>query len=496
MDRLAGQTLIYGLPTVASRFLNYLLIVLHTRVFPVGDYGIISLLYAYVSFINILFIYGLETAFFRFFNKEENREGVYATALTSLLVSSPLLTAILILASRPLAVGLNIPKHPEYVVCFALILGADAIGAIPFARLRQENRPLRYAAVRLANIGLNIGFNLFFLLLCPWLHKTVQAPAVTKMLAIVYRPSIGVGYVFVANLIASLGTLLLLSPEILGRRPRIERKLWTSMMRYALPLVLVGLAGMVNETMDRIFLRFWLPGTLKFKLANIGIYSACYKLSLVMTLFIQAFRLAAEPFFFEQAREQHAPRTYARVMNYFVGVCSLIFLGVMVFIDLFKLLVGAEYRSGLGIVPVLLLANFCLGVYYSLSVWYKLTDKTHWGAAISVAGALITIVLNRWWIPLFGYRGAAWATFACYFSMMMAGFLIGQKHYFIPYDLKRLLFYPGLAIGLYLFSSRLLDPAIRSVMPRLGLHLFLVALFSAVVWLLEKTRLPAVRPGP
>lgn len=486
---LAGQTLIYGLTTVVGRFLNYLLVILHTRIFHNADYGTISLLYAYASFVAILFTFGMETAFFRHFNKENDKEGVYATALTALLASSAFFSVILIVLSRTLAVVLSIPKHPEYIVWFALILGADAVTAIPFARLRQENRAFRYAAIRLANIGFNVGFNLFFLLLCPWLYRVLRTPAASKLLAAVYNPHIGVGYVFIANLIASVATLLLLLPEILGRRLRLNRKLWSSMIRYALPLIIVGLAGMVNETMDRIFLRLWLPGTFPSRLSTIGIYSACYKLSLVMTLFIQAFRLTAEPFFFEQAKKSDARKTYARVMTYFTIVCSLIFLGVMAFIDLFQLLIGPEFRSGMGIVPVLLMANFCLGVYYSISVWYKLTDKTLYGALISIGGALLTLILNFWWIPLMGFRGSAWATFCCYFAMMAAGYLLGQRHYHIPYDLKRFFFYPGLALGFFFLNNHLLPKVVH--LPLAGRMIsgaLWVSLFLMISFYIERRR--------
>ena len=487
--RLAGQTLIYGLTTVVGRFLNYLLVILHTRIFHNADYGTISLLYAYASFVAILFTVGMETAFFRHFNKDNNKEGVYATALASLLASSAFFSVLLIVLSGPLAVVLSIPKHPEYIVWFALILGADAVTAIPFARLRQENRAFRYAAIRLANIGFNVGFNLFFLLLCPWLYKVLRTPAASKWLAAVYNPHIGVGYVFIANLIASAATLLMLLPEILGRRLRIDRKIWASMIPYALPLIIVGLAGMVNETMDRIFLRLWLPGTLQARLANIGIYSACYKLSLVMTLFIQAFRLTAEPFFFEQAKTSDARKTYARVMTYFALVCSLIFLGVMVFIDLFQLLIGPEFRSGMGIVPILLMANLCLGVYYSISVWYKLTDKTLYGALISLGGALLTLLLNFWWIPLMGFRGSAWATLSCYFAMMTAGYLLGQRHYHIPYDLKRFFFYPGLALGFFFLNNHLLSRAIHlSLAGRMVSGALWVSLFLLISFYFERRR--------
>jgi O-antigen/teichoic acid export membrane protein len=446
-------------------------------------------MYAYASFVAILFTFGMETAFFRFFNKEREPHKVYATAMTTLLAASVLLSGAGIFLAGPLSSALKIPAHPEYVVWFALILGADALGAIPFARLRQQQKAAKFAVVRMANILINIGLNLFFLFLCPLLLRHLQPGGARRILRLVYDPAIGIGYVFIANLIASLATLLFLHREILGHSFRVDGPIFRRMLRYALPMVLVGLAGMVNETMDRILLEKWLPLPLSGRMVQIGIYSACYKLSLIMTLFIQAFRLAAEPFFFEQAKNSDARKTYARTMNYFVIVCSLIFLAVMVGIDGFKYFIGNRYHAGLGIVPVLLMANFCLGVYYTLSVWYKLTDKTLYGAAISVGGALLTLILNFWWIPVMGFRGSAWATFACYFAMMAAGFLLGQRHYFIPYDLKRFFFYPGLALGFFFLNSHVLQRLIHLPLAgRMASGSVWVLLFLIVVFYFERNR--------
>ncbi len=483
---LAGQTAIYGLTSIVGRLLNYLLVPLHTRVFSDAEYGTSALLYAYASFLAIAFTYGMETAFFRFFSRHEGeqREAVYATALTSLMLSSTLLAAPLFLAARPLAAWIGVPGHPEYVVWFSLIIAADALCAIPFARLRQEKRALRFAAYRLFNIAVAILLNLFFLLLCPWLKGRLEPGAARDLLALVYDPSIGVGYIFIANLAASLLTLLLFLPGMLRLRLRITPRLWRAMVGYAMPLLVVGLAGMVNETMNRIMLQWWLPGSEAARAAQIGVYSACYKLSIIMTLFIQAFRMAAEPFFFEHAARADAPRLYARVMSAFVAACSLIFLMVMLNMGLFQHFIGPAFRAGLGVVPTLLLANFFLGVYYNLSVWYKLIDQTMYGAVISLLGAALTLVLNAWWIPRFGYGGSAWATFACYGSMALVSYVVGQRFYAVPYDLRRLLGYPLAAVLLWRLS--LAAPSGRYLHGAVGIAIIL--LFAAVAWKLERPR--------
>jgi O-antigen/teichoic acid export membrane protein len=480
---LAGQTAIYGLTSILGRLLNYLLVPLHTRVFSNAQYGVTSLFYAYASFMNIVFTYGMETAFFRYFSRSEGEEQqkVYATAVTSLFLSTAILSALIAAAARPLAGWIGVPAHPEYVVWFSLIIGADTLCAIPFARLRQEKRAFRFAFYRIFNISVNIGLNLFFLLLCPLLDRHLAPGVGRHLLHAVYDRHVGIGYIFIANLAASLLTLLFFLPDLLRQRLRISFRLWRRMAGYAMPLLVVGLAGMVNETMDRIMLQRWLPGSVTARAAQIGIYSACYKLSIIMTLFIQAFRMAAEPFFFEKAGRDDAPRLYSRVMSSFVAAGSLIFLAVMLNIDLFKYFVGPNSRSGLHIVPVLLLANFGLGIYYNLSVWYRLTDQTAYGAYVSIFGAAVTLALNAWWIPRIGYTGSAWATFACYASMALLSYVVGQRFYPIPYDLRRLLGYPVASVLLWTASCGLHPgPIVKAV-----INPVLLGAFAIVAWKLE-----------
>jgi O-antigen/teichoic acid export membrane protein len=445
--KLAGQTAIYGLSSIVSRLLNYLLVPIYTRVFLPQQYGVVTELYAYVTFIIILFTYGMETAFFHFTEKEDNREKVYGTALISLLCSSVILMALLILFSYPIASLLRYPDHPEYIVYFAVILAADAISSIPFARLRQQNKAKKFALLKTINILVNIGLNLFFLVACPVLLKS--SPGMFRSVAAaVYDPAIGVGYVFISNLVASVMTLLLLFPEVTGISLSFNSALWKKMILYALPLLIGGLAGMVNETLDRAILKSLLPDK-ETAMYQLGIYGACYKIPMLMTLFIQTYRYAAEPFFFAQINKENNTTVYATVMKYFVLVCAFIFLAIMMYIDIIKHFVGEEYRSGLPVVPILLIANMCFGIFINLSMWYKLTGHTRYGAYFTIFGASITILLNILLIPRMGYMGAAWATLVCYFCMMIMSYVTGQKYFPVRYDLKKILFYIFFALALY-----------------------------------------------
>lgn len=446
LKKLAGQTAIYGLSSIIGRLLNYFLVPFYVIVFSdPADFGVITEMYAYVTFLIIVFTYGMETAYFKFSSLDADPKKVYSTSLLSLIGTSSLLVFILIIFSGPIGTLLKYPDHPEYIIWFALILALDAVTSIPFARLRHENRSKRFALIKLLNIIVNIGCNLFFLLVCPLLQKKG-----IHIFDIVYNPSIGVGYVFISNLIASVVTVLFLIPQITDVSYQFDKKLWRSMLVYALPLLVAGTAGMVNETVDRILLKFLYPDTSE-AMRQVGIYGAVYKLSILMTLFIQTFRYAAEPFFFSHAKKDDSRQVYADVMKYFVLACSLIFLGILLNLDIIKqiFLPNKVYHSGLSIVPILLLANMCLGIFFNLSIWYKLTGQTKYGAYLAIYGAVITIVLNIWWIPLYGYTGCAWATLVCYASMMIISYFIGQKKFPVKYDLKRIVGYLGLALLLY-----------------------------------------------
>ena len=438
---LASQTAAYGLSTIVGRMLNYLLVPLYVRLFLPAEYGVVTDLYALVAFLNIVFTYGMETAYFR--KVQEGGEKVYQTAFWSLLLSSVLFTALLLLLAQPIANGLRYPSHPEYVRWFALILGLDALAAMPFARLRQLQKALQFAGLKLLNIGLNIGLNLFFLLLCPWLVANNELEAVTTL---VYDPQVGVGYIFLSNLLANGVTLLFLLPHFPRNFAGFDFTTWRSMFVYSLPLVFAGMAGMVNETIDRVLLKYLLPLSREEALHEVGVYGAVYKLAMLMSIFTQTFRTAAEPFFFQQSKNANATLVYARVMHVFVFAGGSIFLGVTLFMDVAKYFVSPAYFGGLHVVPILLLANLFLGMYYNQSVWYKLADKTRWGMYLSFFGAAITLVGNWLLIPEIGYLGSAYTTLVCYFMMMGASYLLGQKHYPVPYNLERLARYVGLAL--------------------------------------------------
>jgi len=486
LKRLASQTAIYGLSTIMVRMLNYALAPLQTRVFTdQADYGIISEMYAYVTFLSVLFMYGMETAFFRFAAKEPSplmREKVFGTAQLSLFSTTIVFVMALLFAAKPIAAMLGYPDHSAYIFYFALIIGLDALVNIPFARLRLENKPWKYFTVKLTNVLINIALNFFFL----W-PALMGNNSMFSAFGYTYNPAMGISYVFHANLVASAVTFLIFTPAFF--KLHFSVSLWKHMIRYGLPLIIIGLAGMVNETLDRILLKYWLTGTMEENLQQVGIYSAVYKLAIFMTLAVQAFRLGAEPFFFTSSTEKNAPRTYAAVMLYFTIICCFIFLAVGMFPDVFKIIIGKNYHSGLFIVPILLLANLFLGMYYNMSVWYKLTDKTAFATVIPLAGAAITITLNYFLIPAMGYAGAAWATLGCYFSMVALSWIIGQKHYYVPYNLRKLAVYIFTSVLLCMLGLRFLHWFDQQVVLAVLFRIILFAVFFGFAWWLDLHKL-------
>lgn len=449
--KLASQTAIYGISSIFGRFLNYLLVPLYTYFFTAAEYGVVSEFYAYAGFFSVLLLFGFETGYFRFRNKENpERDVAYSTALLFILLVNLYFLLFILVINKKLSDTLNYANHPEYVLWFAIILGLDAVSSIPFARLRAENKALRFAAIKVIEILVTVLCSLFFIIYCPKVYK--ENPA--SWIVLVYEPSIGLGYIFIANLIASVVKSLLLLPQLKGLAWGFDRDLFMRMVRYSLPMVVIGFAGIINEMLDRALLKYLLPYDSQTNLKMLGIYSACYKLSILMSLFIQAFRYAAEPFFFAYAENSDARMIYAEVLKYFVIFCMFIFLLVTLYIDFFKYFIGGEFRSGLHVVPILLLANLFLGVYVNLSIWYKLTDRTLMGAMVSLAGALLTIQLNLYWIPLYGYLGSAWATLVCYAGMALASYFLGRRYYPVAYDIKRILGYIGLGVGLYLAREK------------------------------------------
>ncbi|GAB3588444.1 lipopolysaccharide biosynthesis protein [Hymenobacter daeguensis] len=492
VKKLASQTAVYGVSSIVGRVLTYLLTPLYTRAFAAAEFGIVTGLYAYVSFLNVVFTYGMETTYFRFANRAgADRQELYDRTLSLLLVSTAVLTALLMLLARPLLELLAIPPgHEQYAVWVALILGLDALSAIPFARLRLENKAKKFASIKLAGIIANVVLNLFFIVLCPAVMSGKWLPALQPLVARVYDPAVGVGYIFLSNLFASGLTLLLLGRELLDFRFRLSLAFLKPLLRYAYPLMLMGLAGMVNETLDRILLPKWLPEGFypgQSSLTAVGIYGACYKLSILMSLVIQAFRYAAEPFFFAQSTDKNSPATFAMILKWFTLCCAVIFVGVSLNVeDIGPLFLRRpEYLQGLAVVPVLLLANLFLGVYYNLSVWFKLTDKTYYGTYIGAGGAVLTIALNFLLIPVLGYMGSAIATLVCYFSMAILCWRLGERHFPVPY--------PALRLGLWLGFATLLvalgwGVEVAGFWARHAWHAGLTVAFLAALWVVERPR--------
>ncbi len=486
LKQLAGQTAIYGLPTILGRLLNYLLVPLYTYQFATSEYGVVTEMYAYVSLFAVILTYGMETAFFRYSQTEDDKGKVYGTSVLSLIITSAVFITISIIFARPVASRMGYAEHTEYIRWFVLVLAFDALSAIPFARLRELNKAGQFALIKSVNIVINLGLNLFFILLCPYLLKSSGNGFILKLIHFVYNPEVGVGYIFISNLIASGVTLLLLLPVILDIKLTFNKPLWKRMIKYALPIMIFGMAGIVNETFDRILLKHLLPGSdMKYNMSQLGIYGACYKISILMTLFIQTFKYAAEPFFFNQSKNTNAKLLYAQVMKYFVMVCCFIFLAVMMYIDVVMFFVGREYRVGQPVVPILLLANLFLGVFYNLSIWYKLTGQTIWGAYISIFGAILTLILNFWLVPIIGYMGAAWATFICYGSMMVASYIVGQKYYPINYNVKKLLGFFGLSI-LFYFVSILMH--FENHILHLTINTLILLLYVFILFMIEKPK--------
>jgi O-antigen/teichoic acid export membrane protein len=453
IKKLAGQTMWYGVSSIAARFINYLLLPYLTFKLSLAIYGEFSLVYSFIPFMNVVFTYGMETAYFRFSNTKD-KETVYNTTSISLIFSSIILGALLILLRQPIAALLSVGKHPEYIIVVAGIIVIDALCSIPFARLRQEGRPIKFAFTKIGGIVINIAATYFFISTIPNFLTTHP----THWLNNYYTPNWAVGYLLLANLVQNFFVLLLLSKEFFGFKWNFDAKLWKELMVYGMPLIIAGFAGMINETFDRIMLQWLAPVKTAFEAnSEVGIYSACYKLAMLITLAVQAFKMGAEPFFFSQSVDKNAPKLYARIMKFFVITLCIMFLMVALYLDVWKQFIRKpEMWVGLKVVPILLLANMFLGIYYNLSVWYKLGNKTMAGAWITVVGAGITLLINYTLIPYFSYMACAWATFACYGSMMVISFVWGQKEYPIPYAWKKMVTYIAIVTSFYLIQKGIL----------------------------------------
>ncbi|WP_027126207.1 lipopolysaccharide biosynthesis protein [Gelidibacter mesophilus] len=477
LKSLFKQTFIYGLATVLPRMLSFLLVRLHTDesvLKSVADYGDVSLIYTYFVLFNVILAYGMETAFFRFFNKEEDQAKVIGTSSISLIVSSFLFFSVALIFQNDIANFIDIKA--EYINLVIWILLLDALVIIPFAWLRANARPVKYAVIKILNVAINLGLNLFLLL---WLKDLATD---SSWLGAIYRPDFEINYIFIANLVASAVTLILMSSFYFKLKYTFDTKLWKKMMTYAFPVLVAGVAFSINETFDRVLLNKLLPENIAK--SEIGMYSACYKLAMFMTLFVTAYKLGVEPYFFSHANSKNPKKNYAIILEYFVILGSVILLGVVVFADILKMmLIGDEaYWKAMVIVPIILLANLCLGIYHNLSVWYKVTDRTKFGAYISVFGALLTLALNFWLIPIISYVGSAIATLSAYACMMLVSYYYGQKYYPIPYNLKKMGLYLAVSsafsvISFYVFRENYV----------VGIGLLLMFLFLVVM--LEKNQI-------
>ncbi len=449
IKKFAGQTAIYGISTIASRILNFFLTPIYTKVYPVKVYGIFTEMYSYASILNAVLSFGMETTFFRYLNKKEDqKEVIYSNTFMMVAFISALFLFTAFLFVSPISIWLKgatttpLADYALYVKLFSLILVIDALSVVPFARLRADGRPGRYSLLKLVNILTFISLNLIFIFVIPYIIENQLLGAV--FFASWYQEK-WIGYVFISNLIASVVTLSMLIPELAKLQFKLDKKLLAEMMLYSLPIFVANLSFIVNENLDKIFLGRLLPASISQ--VQVGIYGACCKLAIFLSIFINAFRLGAEPFFFSHAKNANAKQTYATIMNYFVLVITLIFVGLVANIEILKHFIRNEaYWVGLDVVPILLFGYVSLGIYMNLSIWYKLSDQTKYGLYISGVGAFLTIVLNIIFIPNYGYMASAWVSLTAYTSMMILSYILGQKNYAIPYHLKQNVFYLLLSV--------------------------------------------------
>lgn len=456
--KLAGDTILYGLGNIVPRFMNFILFPIHTnfRGFDPADFGVFTLLMSFVAFMNVLYSFGMETTYFRFATKPgADPKKVFNAALTIVIIVSTVLSGSMIAFAGPIVNGLG-TGHSDFIIWLALIMFIDNVSSVPFARLRLENRPLQFAIYRIANIVVVVALNLYFLF-------------------VVYDPAVGIGYLFLAMLIANSMYLVFFFRSFIKWRPVYDREISSSMLSYSYPIVLTGLMGMTNEFFSRISLEKWLPeGFYPGRSSEyaVGVFGASYRYAQLLNLVVMAYRMAAEPFFFNNAQDKESPQLFARLNHYFVIVCCFIMLGIAINMDVLKYLMGPSYWEGIVVVVPLLLGYLFFGIYYNMTVWYKLTDKTIYGTYITVGGAVLTIVLNFIFIPMYGYLGSAWVTAIVFFAMMAACYMLGQKFYPIPYPiLTDAMYIIGTTVLVYLVNSYVFDNLILGVVVH-GLVLF------------------------
>lgn len=453
MKNLAKQTAIYGISNILGKFLNWCLVPLYTYILESSaEYGTVTNLYAWTALLLVILTYGMETGFFRFANKEgEDAIRVYSNTIICIATTSILFALLALLFAQPLANLLGYADHSEYISYISVIVAIDAFCCIPFAFLRYQNKSFKFAILKLLNILVTITLNLFFLLGCPYLME--HAPATVEWF---YNPNYGVGYVFVANLIASLFCMLTLLPEITKAKFQFDKALLKQMLNYSLPLLLLGIAGIMNQTADKIVFPYLIDDPIVAR-SELGIYGACFKVAMVMMVFTQAFRYAYEPYVFAQNKNGDKKKEYADAMKFFIIFSLLIFLGMMFYLDILKFIIKSDYWAGLRVIPIVLMSYIFQGIFFNLSIWYKLVDKTKYGAYLSFLGMFITFFVNIAFVPTFSYMASAAASFCCYFIIMLISYLLGQKYYPIHYDLKSIGIYFIVAMALFGISQLVAD---------------------------------------
>ena len=475
LGSLAKQTAIYGLSSIIGRFLNYLLVPIHTHRMAAesGGYGIVTNLYAYTALLLVILTFGMETTFFRFSNKEGvNPNKAFSTAGLSVGFVSLVFLLLVSVFLQPIASALDYATHPEFVEIMAIIVAFDAFQSILFARLRYENRPLKFMALKLSFIIMSLMLNLFIFYLAPYLKQ--HYPTMMEW----YQASYQVGYIFIANLICTVLVTFGFIPEIKKLKSGIDFPLLKQMLNYTWPILLLGLAGILNQVADKIVFKKIVPGLEGEE--QLGIYGACVKIAMIMAMITQAFRYAYEPFVFGGKSDKNDKLLQAKVMNYFIIFTLLAFLAVVMYMPILKYLVGEDYHSGLRVVPIVMMAEIFMGIYFNLSFWYKLTDKTWWGAVFSGIGCAVLLAINFIFVPKYGYMACAWGGFAGYATCMVLSYLVGQKKAPIPYDLKSAFVYFAVAIALFFVQKSI---HIESTALTLGINTaLLLAFFAFICW--------------
>lgn len=493
LKKLAGETAIYGVSSILSRLLIWIILTPYfTRVFVPKEYGIFSDLYTWIALLLVIFTYRMETAFFRYGRQKENLDRSFSTASIAVLLVTIGLTTIFLLLKQPIATWLQYPEHADYVTWLILIVAADALSAIPFARLRLSNRPIRFAFVKTISIVINIALVFFFLEICPWLISKEWS-----WLSTIYDGNNRIAYVFIANFLASGFTFLQLLPLYFKTTLQFDRVLLRKMVIYALPLMLAAIAGVVNQLIGVPMLKVLTSKDLAYNLAQAGVFSAASKLAVLMNLFTQAFSYASEPFFFRHADREDSKQIYAQVAQAFALVGSIVFLGIMLYLNVIQYFLGKDFREGLGVLPIMLLANLFLGLFYSISIWFKLSDNTNVGGWIAIGGSALTLLINFLFIPnpSVSYFAPAWASLACYGFMLVACYVIGQRRYPIDYPVQRILLYIGLALGFYGISVITENGVTNNLLLQILLNTILFIAYLFILYQLEKKKFLQVFRG-